>query len=896
MTDTKKTRAELIRDIAELRAQLAAAPGDASEKKIESIFRAAPVGIGMVINRVLAEVNDTLCRMIGYSADELIGQSTRILYPSDQDFEYVGREKYRQIHVHGTGSVETRWRRKDGSVIDIILSSTPLDTEDLSKGVTFTALDITERNRAEAELRRIEWMLSRKPPSLSGKRNGATAGDGSCDTLTALNANGLILSSVGKDLLQSIAEEYLGLIGTSSAIYEKNGDYAFGIFSSQWCRRMDRASRALCGAQNDAAILASGKWLCHESCWTDCSREAIARGESVDVACHGGLRLYCEPILADGKVIGAINFGYGDPPRDPAALRALAELYQIDYDELRNEAENFDSRPQYIVDMAKTRLRASARLIGTLVERRQAEQALRESAAKYKELSNLLESLFDAIPDVLGIQDADHGMIRYNRAGYELLRCSQAEVAGKKCFEKLNRSEPCAACATSDVYRTKQAARVEKHAEELGRWLDCRAYPVLDEAGNIVRVIEHLHDITERKRAEADRLHLEQQIQQAQKMESLGVMAGGIAHDFNNILMAVMGNAELAMMKLSPLSPGVECLQEIVIATRRAAELCRQMLAYAGRASFEMQAINLGELIEEMGHLLKTTISKKALLNLHLEQGLPPIHADPSQIRQVVMNLIINASDAIGERSGVITVAAGATHCDEDYLRKTHLHNDLTPGLYVHLEVSDTGCGMSPETLSRIFEPFFTTKFTGRGLGLAAVIGIVRSHHGALKVYSELGKGTTFKILLPVMGTSAGPALDPAAGATVDNWRGSGTVLLVDDEESLRALGAKMLGAMGFSVLLAADGRDAVDLYRQRGGEIALVLLDLTMPRMDGIQAFGELRQINPAVRVVIASGYNEKETAARVAGKGLSGVIQKPYSTKDLKRVLRQALEPGNA
>jgi CheY-like chemotaxis protein len=234
----------------------------------------------------------------------------------------------------------------------------------------------------------------------------------------------------------------------------------------------------------------------------------------------------------------------------------------------------------------------------------------------------------------------------------------------------------------------------------------------------------------------------------------------------------------------------------------------------------------------------------------------------------------------------VITVSVGATRCDEEYLRKTELHDALAPGLYVHLEVTDTGGGMDAQTRSRIFEPFFSTKFTGRGLGLAAVLGIVRSHKGALKVYSEPGKGTTFKILFPAQ-EDAGEGARISASSPLADWRGKGTILLVDDEESLIALGARMLEHLGFTVLTAGDGLQAVDLYRGRGKEIDLVLMDLTMPHMDGAEAFGELRRLNPDIRIVLASGYSHEDVASRFAGKGLSGVLQKPYTLAKLREAL---------
>ncbi len=413
--------------------------------------------------------------------------------------------------------------------------------------------------------------------------------------------------------------------------------------------------------------------------------------------------------------------------------------------------------------------------------------------------------------------------------------------------------------------------------------------PVPDADGQPWASLACFFDITERKRSQINALRLEQQIQQAQKLESLGVLAGGIAHDFNNILMAILGHAELGLRKMSPLSPGCDNIKGIETAARRAAELCRQMLAYAGKASFASEALDIGNLIDEMAHLLKTSISKKAILNLHCERGLPPILADPSQIRQILLNLIINASDAIGERSGVISISVGATRCDADYLSRTELAGDLKPGLYIHIEVSDTGCGMSAETRARIFEPFFTTKFAGRGLGLAAALGIVKAHHGALKVYSEVNKGTTFKLLFPALENAALAGHQEPPPQTV---RGSGTILLADDEESLRALGAEMLESLGYTVLTAENGREAVELFQQHRQRIAMVILDLTMPHLDGSEAFRALRKIDPEVKVILASGYTQEDVAARFAGKGLSGVLQKPFSIDRLSHLLDKALQ----
>jgi PAS domain S-box-containing protein len=432
-----------------------------------------------------------------------------------------------------------------------------------------------------------------------------------------------------------------------------------------------------------------------------------------------------------------------------------------------------------------------------------------------------------------------------------------------------------------------------------GRRITCQWHntALVDRSGKIVGGVSMGQDITEQKRTEEHRKKLEDQMQQVQKLESLGVLAGGIAHDFNNLLMAILGNADLALAELPSHSPGRDHIREIEIASRRAADLCRQMLAYSGKGRFIVETVSLSDLVGEMVHLLKTSISKKALLNLNLEKNLPNIRADITQIRQIVMNLVINASEAIGERSGVITVSTGAMECPADYLREVYLNENLTPGFYVWLEVSDTGCGMDAATKSRIFEPFFTTKFTGRGLGLSAVLGIVRGHKGALKIYTEQGKGTTFKLLFPANKDDAtGRKNAPDSMAT---WNGRNTtILLVDDEETIRATGKMLLTRLGFNVLLANDGREAIGVYEQHRNEIVGVLLDLTMPHLNGEETFRELRRLNPKVKVVMSSGYSETDVSSRFMGKGLAGFIQKPYTRTELANCLRNSLgdAPGNS
>ncbi|MES2694218.1 MAG: response regulator, partial [Verrucomicrobiota bacterium] len=287
--------------------------------------------------------------------------------------------------------------------------------------------------------------------------------------------------------------------------------------------------------------------------------------------------------------------------------------------------------------------------------------------------------------------------------------------------------------------------------------------------------------------------------------------------------------------------------------------------------------------------LLSLSISKQAVLRFNLAPGLPAVEGDATQLRQVIMNLVINASEAIGARSGAIGLSTGLTRVDRAYLGGTILAPELPPGTYVSLEVSDNGSGMDAATQAKIFDPFFTTKFTGRGLGLAAVLGIVRGHKGALKVYSEVGRGTTFKILLPCASVAAEPA--PGAAYSPAAWQGRGTVLVVDDDETVRSTAAAMLKKLGFDVALVADGCEAVEVFRGTPERFTLVLMDLTMPHLDGRQAFAELRRLRADVRVVLMSGFSEEEAISQFTGKGLAGFLQKPFQHEDLSAAARAAL-----
>lgn len=373
-----------------------------------------------------------------------------------------------------------------------------------------------------------------------------------------------------------------------------------------------------------------------------------------------------------------------------------------------------------------------------------------------------------------------------------------------------------------------------------------------------------------------------------QKLESLGLLASGMAHDFNNLLMAILGNADLALMTLTPHSPIREHLEEIGQATKRASDICRQILAFNGKEHSLRDPIDLNKTLEEMNCLLATAIPKRILLRYNLTDDPLPIIVDTSRLLQLIAALVTNAAAAIPERGGTVALSTGIMDCDRSYLDRLIFGGSLAPGRYIFLEVSDTGRGMSREMIERLFDPAFVNSRPGRGLGLAASREIVRIYGGAIKVYSEPGRGTTVKILFPV-----GASVAAETGEVQDkNWLGSGTILVADDEDHIRRLVKAMLDRTGFNVLLAADGTEAIAIYRELAEQIDCVLLDLTMPHLGGEETFQELRRIREDVKVIMSSGYSEREVVERFLGKGLSGFIQKPYQIQALVDTIRKVIE----
>ena len=422
--------------------------------------------------------------------------------------------------------------------------------------------------------------------------------------------------------------------------------------------------------------------------------------------------------------------------------------------------------------------------------------------------------------------------------------------------------------------------------------------------GQIAGFVITFNDITERKRLEADRMEMERKLLHVQKLESLNAMAKGIAHDFNNLLMAIMGNLELALTDRGLGSVGKNAIENAIQATDRSAELSHQMLIYSGKSFYVPKNLDLNEFVNNLAHderdMLKSVNPQVATLHLEINKDIPLIRGDENQIQRVLTNLVINGAEALGDNSGHVTIKTGQMYCDEAYLSQSRLQEKPSPGLFVFLEVTDTGCGMDAETQRRLFDPFFTTKFWGRGLGMAEVNGIVKSHHGAIMVDSEPGKGTTIRTLFPAAKKpQANPVQSTATMETMtpppDEVNGRKTILVIEDEEPVRGMLLMRLDNLGYNTIAAADGEEGVSVFSAHSNEIDLVLLDFLMPRMNGVEAFEKLINIKPDVKVILSSGYTEDDVWKSFLGKRPAGFLNKPYKAEAVKDELDRLLgTPG--
>ena len=538
-----------------------------------------------------------------------------------------------------------------------------------------------------------------------------------------------------------------------------------------------------------------------------------------------------------------------------------------------------------------------AKIIRDDTERKRSEEQL-----QYQQ--NLADAITTNAAEGMLLIDNEGRVTYANPTAQTMFGWTQEELVGELLHEKLHAGLPDGTRHSSDEcshIRVLLTGETVRCPEDYFVHKDGRIVPVSSSIAAIrsdsliAGAVMVVRDLTEQKEAEATQRENEEALQQAQKLESIGVLAGGIAHDFNNLLTGIMGNAGLARRAINAgrMEQAAALLRDVLSASERAADLTRQLLAYAGKGRFIILPVDLTKLVREVSTLIRASISKKITLVIDVPDDCPLVEADRAQLQQLVMNLVINGGEAIGDEPGTLTVRIRTEHFTERRERPRAEGFPISTGDYVRIDVTDTGAGMDEETRIRIFEPFFTTKFLGRGLGLSAALGIVRGHRGAISVRSEPGQGTTFTVLLPVQREPR--RVDRVSGhVTVDrDIQGAGTLLVADDEEGVRSLVSNVLQDAGYTVELARDGAEAIERLRQLGQSVRLVLLDLTMPILSGAQTATELRRLQPDIPIIAMSGYGDIEVMQRFSEAGVSDFLPKPFTPDHLAAKIRDVLAP---
>jgi two-component system, cell cycle sensor histidine kinase and response regulator CckA len=517
---------------------------------------------------------------------------------------------------------------------------------------------------------------------------------------------------------------------------------------------------------------------------------------------------------------------------------------------------------------------------------------------------NLADAIASNAAEGMVLVDKEGRVTFLNPTAESMFGWTSNELVGELLHEKLHcrhpdgSSYPSEDCPHMRVLVTGETLRSDAdfflHRDGSFIPVSCSIAPVRSDS-TISGAVMVVRDVTQEKLAEASKKANEEALQQSQRLESIGVLAGGIAHDFNNLLTGIMGNAGLARRALNAgnTDQATALLRDVLSASERAADLTRQLLAYAGKGRFVIAPVDLCKLVSDVSSLIRTSISKKITLVLDVPEDCPQVEADRAQLQQLVMNLVINGGEAIGDQPGTLTVRVRPEYFTEKRERPRAEGFPIVTGEYVRIDVTDTGMGMDAETRNRIFEPFFTTKFLGRGLGLSAALGIVRGHRGAISVRSGPGQGTTFTVLLPVPRETRRAPRVSGHVRLEQPLQGIGTILVVDDEEGVRSLAASVLEEAGYTVELAGDGAEAIERLRELGDDVRLVLLDLTMPQLGGAEAAVELRQIQPDIPIIAMSGYGDIEVMQQFSDAAVDDFLPKPFTPDELSVKVRDLLSP---
>ena len=806
-----------------------------SEARWRSLSQSSP-------DHILDIDGDLLIRFANYPGpglemQDMLGTSILEFVPPD-DRDRVERILRRAQHSSSPARYETSFRDEAGKEIHYETTVVARGaSEDGKVGLTLVARNISDRKRHnqvfEARLRISEFALTSDIP----------------------------------DLLQKVLDEGELLTDSKIGFFHFVDEDQENLHLQNWS---SRTLREMCTAEGRGAhypVSRAGVWAeclhtrrpaIHNDYATMAGRKGMPEGHAPLV------REVVIPLLREDRVVAVLGVGNKETDYDESDVSLLAEMADLAWDiVVRKRAE------LALIETERRLAHALAHLPGMVFRCANDENwTMLFVSAGCRDLTG-----YEAA-ELIGNQVVTYGSLIHPEDEAYVNEVVQRGLAANETYEL--------------TYRIIDRQGALKWVWEQGRG-DYRD-------GRFEAIEGFIYDITEQVRAQEERQALEKQVLEAQKLESLGVLAGGIAHDFNNLLQTMLGFAELAELQTGPDHPAQECITRVMEAASRAADLTRQMLAFAGRGKFVISDADVSEQVDGMASLLEGSVSKSITFVRELEQGLPKIPVDIGQFHQVVMNLVTNAAEAVGEAGGRLVLRTGIRDCDADYLARSAVGFDAVadgpvPGSYVYIEVEDEGCGMDAETAARIFEPFYTTKFVGRGLGLAAVQGIIRGHNGALIIESEVGRGTTMRALFPVVPCVGDPEIVPASGRSTPDGDYEPLVLVIDDEMELRRVICETLTRRGFRVITAGDGNQGLERFAARCEEIDCVLLDVVMPNMGGEECMRRLQELSPHARVVLMSGWTESEIERRFTGCTYAGLLAKPFRAGQLLGILDEVI-----
>ena len=807
-----------------------------NEATLQGIFRAAPIGIGIVHDRILGWTNEYLSVITGYSQNELTGQSARVLYPNDEEFKWVGDVKYRQIKEQGIGSVETHWIKKNGSVIDIFLSSSYVNPSDPKAGSVFTALDITERKATENKLRYYTVLLHLV-----------------LDVSTSfINLSPGEIDSGINNALKMIGE--FVRVDRSYLFQFREGGFIMDN-THEWCSRDTTPQiKRLQGITRDDM-----PWFFNQMKKFDFLHipevEKLpeeARAEKNEFRIEDIKSLITVPITHGGSLIGFLGLDSVKEHKvwstdEISLLKVAGEIFANVLFHKRSEED-----------------------------RRLFEERLIESEERYR------TSIENSNDGVAIVKKEKH--LYVNRKFVEIFGYDSAdEIVGQPVTITVHPDD------------REKVAEINEKRQGDGGVPSRYEFKGIKKNGDVVIIevsatkttysgesisLVYLRDITERR-------SLEEQLLHAQKMEAVGQLAGGVAHDFNNILTAIIGYGSLLRMKMREDEPLRVYAEHILASAQKATHLTQSLLAFSRKQILNPEPANVNEIVLNVRKLLSRTIGEDIELVISAGEDELTILADVVQIEQVLMNLAINARDAMPD-GGTLTIAIQVVSLDPAFVRK---HNFGKPGNYVLISVTDTGIGMDENTKERIFEPFFTTKEVGKGtgLGLSMVYGIINQHNGFLRVFSELHKGTTFEIYLPLIKTQT---TQERKKEDIPFLAGSGVILMAEDDTTVRQLTKQILEDAGYTVIEAFDGEDVIAKFNGNKEKVDLLLLDTVMPKKDGKEAHEAISCIRPGVKALFMSGYSEDIIHKRgILQDGLN-FIAKPVAPNTLLKKIREVLD----